>query len=490
MLTKNKHPRVNYISRLLVLPLLVIVFAAFTIKAREYKEASNNITKTITAENIINNIQSQKITSSPQLENANYAKNETIIQNILTDKQIIVVIDAGHGGIDNGAINKDGLTEKDLALQLVRKIKEANKNENIKIILTRETDIFQNVKEKAAFANEHHADLFISIHLDNTPKEKWNTVSGLKVYVAKDGITNTEKSKLLASAVIGSFRNNYGLDVDVNPQQRQIGIWVLQANNFPSIMIEAGYLTNDGDAAYLLTKKGQETFANNVLNAINNFAEANDFTSSNSNLNTNQNREQYREQIKPHLVDSETDNDSQDHTSADSKAVNLLQEVFKDSNETVILLYGKRIHRKLGWEMLKSDTVNLTLYPPENAFKKFGIRTKNGIADITKRYAKEIQIDPVFRIGNLTSGRIKVDEFKKQKFATVTDGFEFVSCNVYFGGTGFPKAEATNLNGNDFTQLNAFLERCAAGTSIAFTNIKVKNKDGMRTIEEKAYTLY
>jgi hypothetical protein len=89
----------------------------------------------------------------------------------------------------------------------------------------------------------------------------------------------------------------------------------------------------------------------------------------------------------------------------------------------------------------------------------------------------------------LNSG-MPVDEFKQQKFATVTDGYEFVSCNVYFGGEGFPKVGSAKLNGNDFTQLNAFLEKCAIGTSIAFTNIKVKNKNGLRTIEEKAYTLY
>jgi hypothetical protein len=166
------------------------------------------------------------------------------------------------------------------------------------------------------------------------------------------------------------------------------------------------------------------------------------------------------------------------------------RQFFKDSSETVFLLYGKLIDKKIAMEIMNNEKYDLTLYPAANAFKKFGIRTKNGLADITKRYAKEIQLDPIFRIGNSTSGRIKLDEFKQQKFPTLTDGYEFVSCNVYFGGEGFPKVVATNLNGKDFTQLTTLLEKCAAGTSIAFTNIKVKNKDGMRTIEEKAYTLY
>jgi N-acetylmuramoyl-L-alanine amidase len=326
MLTKNKNPKVNYISRLLVMPLLVIVFTAFTIKAKQYKE-QQLAQKEIATQNA-------SFLNNNELKNTNVEKpidKNASINNIqtLTDKQIIVVLDAGHGGTDNGAINKDGLTEKDLVLQLVKKIKATNTNENIKIILTRETDVFANPKEKAAFANEHKADLFISVHLDNTPKEKWNTVSGLKVYVSKEGSSNTEKSKPLASAVIASFKNNYGLEVDANPQQRKVGIWILQANNFPSIMIEAGYLTNDRDAAYLLSKKGQETFANNVLNAINNFAASNDLSSSNKNTKINSVEYiEYGEQIKLNLVKNIKVKNYQDTISADSKAINLLQAVF------------------------------------------------------------------------------------------------------------------------------------------------------------------
>jgi N-acetylmuramoyl-L-alanine amidase len=483
MLTKNKNPKVNYISRLLVMPLLVIVFTAFTIKAKQYKEqqlAQKEIAK-----------QDASLLNNNEIKNINVEKpidKNASINNIqtLTDKQIIVVLDAGHGGTDNGAINKDGLTEKDLVLQLVKKIKATNTNENIKIILTRETDVFANPKEKAAFANEHKADLFISVHLDNTPKEKWNTVSGLKVYVSKEGSSNTEKSKPLASAVIASFKNNYGLEVDANPQQRKVGIWILQANNFPSIMIEAGYLTNDRDAAYLLSKKGQETFANNVLNAINNFATSNDFSSSSANANINS--DEYRGQVKANLKETNDNVEVDDVTISVGDSI-ILSNVMKDSTEMVFLDNGRLIDRHFATQIINKAT-SLKIYTSKSASEKFGLKTKNGLIDIIRLSKENINIDPVFRIGNITSSRIKVDEFTSQKFATVTDGYEFVSCNVYFGGTGFPKAEAANLYGKDFTKLNAFLEKCDAGTSIAFTNIRVKNKDGIRAIEEKVYTLY
>ena len=237
MLTKNQHPRMNYISRLLALPLLVFVFGAFTVK-------------------VVNKI-----------ENGSASKKIA--------RKITVVLDAGHGGKDAGVTNKNGVTEKDLALQLVKKIKALNKDENIEIILTRDNDVYADPRTKAEFAKNNNADLFISVHLDNTPKANWNSVSGMNVFVAREGVSNVEKSKILGAVILNTFKENYELPVPSTIVQRQVGVWIIQANTFPSILIEAGYLTNDKDAAYLLSNKGQEAFAKNVLNSIKQYASAN-----------------------------------------------------------------------------------------------------------------------------------------------------------------------------------------------------------------------
>ena len=268
MLAKIKSTRTTYLSRLLVLPLIAFVFAAFTLKAKEIG-ADKKIKKSI--EQMIN-----KITGADNI-GSTLSADLTKSRNIMTDRKITVVIDAGHGGIDGGARNKDGIFEKDIALQLIKKINALNTNENIKIILTRTEDVFSDPNQKAAFAKAQNPDLFISVHLNNTPKEKWNTVSGLEIYISKDGYANSEKSKTLASSIIGSFKNNYELNVPFNISQRQKGVYVIQVNEFPSVLIEAGFLTNDKDLAYLQSKKGQEAFAKNVLDAINNYASSNNF---------------------------------------------------------------------------------------------------------------------------------------------------------------------------------------------------------------------
>lgn len=227
MLSKYKTTKAGYFARVLALPVILFIAAAFTLKAKQFNQPG-------------------------------------------AGRQITVVIDAGHGGTDPGAKGADGTVEKDINLILAQKIKALNTNDNIRILLTRETDLYMDPKEKAAFANKSGADLFISIHVASTPKEN-TELSGMEVFVAKDEFSNSTRSKLFASAIIASFKTNYGLEVKSNPLQRKTGINVLQQSQCPSILIEAGYISNKKDLAYLNTKSTQETFAKNILAAINNY---------------------------------------------------------------------------------------------------------------------------------------------------------------------------------------------------------------------------
>lgn len=225
MLTKNKNPRVNYIGRIMVLPLALLIFAAFTFKT----------------------------------------KSNTLIYN---GKKITVVIDAGHGGRDAGATGADGTLEKDLTLAFAKKIKELNSNDNIEIILVRDADVYMNPTEKVEFAKSKNAALVISLHVDNGPKESANTKTGISVFVARDEFMNAAQSKVLASAIINEFNNNYGIPVAPQLNQLQLTPWILRANTCPAVLIEAGFINNEKDLAYLQTSAAKETIAKNVLAGI------------------------------------------------------------------------------------------------------------------------------------------------------------------------------------------------------------------------------
>jgi N-acetylmuramoyl-L-alanine amidase len=225
MLTKNNNTKISYISRILVLPVALFLLAAFTLK----------------------NNQSG---------------------NLYSGKEVTVIIDAGHGGTDNGAV-VNGMNEKDINLSIAKEIKELNTNSNIKIILTRETDLNQSPKQKADFANTNHADLLVSIHVNAAQTN--STDRGLNIYVSKDEYPNSEKSKVFASAVLNEFMNHYGIPVIKNPMQLKQGVWILQNTSCPAILIEAGYLTDPKDFAYLQTAAAKKTIATNILSGINNY---------------------------------------------------------------------------------------------------------------------------------------------------------------------------------------------------------------------------
>ncbi|RYY66244.1 MAG: N-acetylmuramoyl-L-alanine amidase, partial [Chitinophagaceae bacterium] len=234
MLTKYNNNKAGYLYRILALPVVLFLVAALTIKAK------SGITEMLNP--------AEKIT---------------------------VVIDAGHGGQDAGSRSTDqNVFEKNVVLSLVRKIKAENQSANIELIFTRETDVYQTPQEKVALAKKANADLFISLHMDvNTPQNP--SGAGMLVYVANDDARNSTGSKLLASSIINTFSEDYGLKVAPNPMQRQVGIHVLKGNDCPAVIIEAGHISNQADLVYLQSEKGQTNFARNLLSAIARYAEAN-----------------------------------------------------------------------------------------------------------------------------------------------------------------------------------------------------------------------
>ena len=227
MITKNNITKINYASRLMVIPIAACLFIAIACKPKPQF-------------------------SSPVLQ-----------------KKYTVVIDAGHGGKDFGAAGTTNVYEKDIALQLAKKIKALNTNINIQIILTREDDSYYSPKEKADFINAQHADIMVSIHFDGATKDSAAIKSGSTFWVAKDNFKNSNDSKIFANTLIQSFDKDYSLPIlSETPLQRNVGIWILQASNCPAVLVEAGFITNEKDLAYLQSNIGQQAFAKNILNGI------------------------------------------------------------------------------------------------------------------------------------------------------------------------------------------------------------------------------
>jgi N-acetylmuramoyl-L-alanine amidase len=378
MLTKNQNPKVSYISRMMVLPLAALVFAAFTFKA-----------KTI---------------SVPQ---------QTVMA---ADKKITLVLDAGHGGNDAGGFGIDGIREKDMALAIAQKIKALNTDENLDIVLTRETDVYLTPQQRADFAKAQKADLFISIHMDAASAKENESKNGMSVFIAREEFANAGTSRQLASAVIGAFKNNYGLAVPNNPMQQKTGIWVLQANECPSVLIEAGYITNSKDAAYLRTDAAKETIARNILMAINNFAAQKPAAAAALADTLPEVVVMGRQQVAEKKAGAANDLDSIrpndiysiDIKRADGKGDNIVTLNLRPGQkepDPLYVLNGKVID-KTEMSRLDMNTIDhISVLKGENATKYYGDKGKNGVVEITTKVqpAAGLKGDKLIARGDISS---------------------------------------------------------------------------------------
>jgi N-acetylmuramoyl-L-alanine amidase len=218
-----------------------------------------------------------------------------------------VVIDAGHGGKDPGALGKNS-REKDIALSVALKTGEyINKYfPQVKVVYTRDKDVFIPLDERAKIANKEEADLFISIHCNAIgSKNAWGAetyVMGLHKTEANLAVAKTENAALLLEAnhaetydgfnpnsdedyiTLSMFQSAY-LDQSTNVAQKiqdqfrtrvgrhdrgvkQAGFWVLYKTAMPGVLVELGFLSNPKEEKFLLSQNGQTYLASAIYRAF------------------------------------------------------------------------------------------------------------------------------------------------------------------------------------------------------------------------------
>jgi len=182
-------------------------------------------------------------------------QNNSKVETTLTMGQFIVVIDAGHGGTDNGAVSSSKVLEKDINLSIA-KLLEAKSTSDIKIICTREADNFVTLKERVSKAKQAKADLFISLHVNASRDPQ---TCGIEGYILKESLPEanvllTELSKLNWSKP------------NIEPQKANF--YVLKNASYPAVLLNIGYLTNKNDLSFVSEKKNQELISEKIMNAI------------------------------------------------------------------------------------------------------------------------------------------------------------------------------------------------------------------------------
>ena len=176
----------------------------------------------------------------------------------------LIVIDAGHGGTDPGALGysssgKVVARESEINLAIALLVGGKLQNSGIDVVYTRNTDKYIKLQERSEIANNINCDLFVSIHcnsIDNT------SIKGTQVYYHPA----SELGTILAENIYDKMVNMTGL----SPKQTQNGshLYVIRTTSSPAVLVETAFISNESDRNYLLSKSGQETIAEAVYQGI------------------------------------------------------------------------------------------------------------------------------------------------------------------------------------------------------------------------------
>ncbi len=237
-------------------------------------------------------------------------KNDTFIKT-KRKKHKKIVLDAGHGGKDCGAMSANLVCEKDIVLEVVKFLHKELKKRGYSVLLTRDKDIYIDLVGRTELANRKSADLFISVHANSIPKHSTSNAHGIETYFLstarserarkvaeqenKDDVNLMDyfsKSLLLNSlntqrlivsnklaidvqyGMLQSVRKNYPDVVDGGV--REGPFWVLAGALMPSILIEIGYNSHAIESKRIQSKPYQKILAKGIADGIDSFFSKND----------------------------------------------------------------------------------------------------------------------------------------------------------------------------------------------------------------------
>lgn len=220
----------------------------------------------------------------------------------------VIVVDPGHGGAQEGAVGPGGEREKDLALQISRKLRaELQETLSAKVYLTRETDTDLRLSERVAWANRKRPDLFISVHMNAMPTQRMRArVHGIETYFLSASASGAEAASTAdrenaeggaeqakpgddvlafilsdlqrAEAHSDSSRLAYAVHQELiaatranNRGVQQAPFYVLNGLNAPAILVEVGYISHPTESKRLKDKAYQQKVVEAIAAGVGNF---------------------------------------------------------------------------------------------------------------------------------------------------------------------------------------------------------------------------
>ena len=198
--------------------------------------------------------------------NVLFSHDQSVFSGACEEERVLtVVIDAGHGGRDGGAVAEDGTLEKHLNLAVAMKLKALLESADIRVVMTRETDIelaspdsshkkADDLKARVQLARECENAIFVSIHMNRFPVEKY---SGLQVYYSENHENSIALAQTVQTVAEEALRNTHGRKV----KSAGDSIYIMAHLEIPAVLVECGFLSNFEETALLKTEDYQKKLA-------------------------------------------------------------------------------------------------------------------------------------------------------------------------------------------------------------------------------------
>lgn len=206
-----------------------------------------------------------------------YIKNsaESVVTSALPSSGKVIVIDAGHGFPDGGAVGSSGVQEKDLNLAIAQKLQMLLEQGGASVLITRADDNAvaedlnkkireikrADLKNRRDFKNNSECDAFVSIHMNKFPEEQYK---GAQVFCAGE----PAESRILGEAIQSKLKEMVDPSNDRVAKTADSGIFVLKDSKVPSVIVECGFLSNSEEAKLLQTDEYQNKIAFAIYSGI------------------------------------------------------------------------------------------------------------------------------------------------------------------------------------------------------------------------------
>lgn len=220
-----------------------------------------------------------------------------------------IVVDAGHGGKDPGTTGRDGVVEKEVVLDIARRVRDVLKKEGVEVVMTRSTDVFIPLDERSEITNKNNPDIFLSIHAN---ANHVRSMKGFEVYYISPAVSDTKRA--MASARYGTLNLDsacflsptqnlkailwdmtYAYDrresIEIsrmlckamrsNLDTKVIGVKnanyaVLRGSTIPAVLVEVGFLSNPAEEALIADGAYRQKLADSIVEGLRYYCEGRD----------------------------------------------------------------------------------------------------------------------------------------------------------------------------------------------------------------------